>query len=131
MPNRPPAEGQLDRQVKFVRWRYNSAYSQLELSVSLYPPGGGRVGGQGYCYILFPTGGVYAFHDVTDLRELASAEALRSTLQDELSPPKHLSIPEMLHRLFHMTRLNLFAEYYPLVMQIRVKSDFVCKILLW
>lgn len=121
---RPPSAVSAHQQtiqgtVVLVRWRYEPFSSQVNVSVYVRrgETGGGSMGGS----LPLPpatTNGKYALYDTTDLRTLMSSDELRRTLPDAGTPPKHLTVPELLHRLSVMVPINVVAEYYPLSMQL-------------
>ncbi|MCS6949737.1 MAG: hypothetical protein RMM06_05820 [Armatimonadota bacterium] len=105
--------------VILLRWRYRPHSSMLSASVNiLYGTTGWGTKQSGLLLPPSPSRGVYAFHDATDLLSLMSSEELRRTLPEEGTPPKHLTVAELLHRLSVMASLNVVAEYYPLCMHL-------------
>ncbi len=120
----PPLPERLDQPVSVIRWRYNASLSQLEMTVYAdLPDSGGRTAwGTNLPLPPIARNGIYAFHDMTDLRQLLSEQELRAALQNEQVVPEHLNVPDMLHRLFLMTPINVIAEYYPLMMQLPYPS---------
>lgn len=105
-------------QVLQVRWRYEPWESQLDVRVLSRTENGGGSSSTGFPLPPLPSDGKYALYDTTDLRTLMSSDELRRTLPDAGTPPKHLTVPELLHRLSVMVPINVVAEYYPLSMQL-------------
>ncbi|MGC8785700.1 MAG: hypothetical protein ACP5RN_15115 [Armatimonadota bacterium] len=118
----PMAGGHTERptnaRVVQVRWRYEPWQSELEMRVLAHSERGGHSSGTGFPLPPAPSSGRYALYDTTDLRSLMSSDELRRTLPEEGTPPKHLTVPELLHRLSAMVSVNVVAEYYPLSMQL-------------
>ncbi|GIV17156.1 MAG: hypothetical protein KatS3mg022_2591 [Armatimonadota bacterium] len=110
----PPAR----KQVLQVRWQYEPWHSELSVRVLSRTENGGGSSSTGFPLPPLPIGGKYALYDTTDLRTLMSSDELRRTLPVEGTPPKHLTVPELLHRLSVMVPVNVVAEYYPLSMQL-------------
>ncbi len=106
------------KQVLQVRWQYEPWHSELSVRVLSRTENGGGSSSTGFPLPPLPVGGKYALHDTTDLRTLMSSDELRRTLPEEGTPPKHLTVPELLHRLSVMVPVNVVAEYYPLSMQL-------------
>ncbi len=106
-----------DAQVVQVRWHYEPADSEMKLTVGYRSSTvGGGVSGTGFP-LPVSADRRHGLRQTVDLRRLLSAEELRRALPDETSPPKHLTIAELLHRLSVMSSLNVVAEYYPLSFQ--------------
>ena len=106
------------QQVLQLRWRYEPWSSELDVRVLSCTERGGGGSSTGFPLPPLPVGGKYALYDTTDLRTLMSSDELRRTLPEEGTPPKHLTVPELLYRLSVTVPVNVVAEYYPLSMQL-------------